>query len=156
MIAEVARLYHHFSRLDHWFSHMMHWTRCSPPKAKYRLLYVGNDLGLAEFAQEALKREGWFVVRCPGGSGARVLLSSEIHYDLLMFDEELQGWGGMELAVLARSVEHRKRTPVILLSRRGVAAEALCAGAGVFLQQPEPFHAVVEAVRHLLVSSGGK
>ncbi|HEX8137568.1 MAG TPA: response regulator [Pyrinomonadaceae bacterium] len=109
-----------------------------------------------EFVQEALKGEGWFVVRCPGGSTAHLLLSSGIRYDLLMFDEELMGTSGIELVRLARSLEHRKRTPVILLSPKGGAAETWRAGARVFVRKPQPFQAVVEAVRHLLDSNDGK
>jgi DNA-binding response OmpR family regulator len=126
---------------------MMCWSISSQAKAKYRLLYVGNDLGLMEFVREALKGEGWFVVRCPGGSTAALLLRSGIHYDLLMLDEKLPGGSGMVLVGLARSLEHRKGTPVILLSQKVCGGKARQAGGRVFLQKPEPFQAVVEAVK---------
>jgi DNA-binding response OmpR family regulator len=123
-------------------------------EAEYRLLYVGNDLGLLEFVCGALKDEGCFVVRCPDGGTARLLLGSGIHYHLLMFDEELPDVSGRELARFVRSLEHRERTSLILLSAKGGAAEARGAGARVFLQGPEPFHALVDAVRRLLGSRG--
>jgi DNA-binding response OmpR family regulator len=91
---------------------------------RYRLLYVGHELNLLKSLQDALKAEGWFVVRCPGGSLARVLLESEIHYDLLIFDDELPSTSGLELVGLARSLEHRALTPIILLSFGDCALDA--------------------------------
>jgi DNA-binding response OmpR family regulator len=129
---------------------MMCWSISSQAGAKYRLLYVGADLGLLEFVREALKGEGWFVVRCAGGSVARLLLRSEIRYDLLMFDEDLTEGSGMELARLARSLEHRKRTPIILLLQKERWGVARASDEGILLRKPEPFHAVVDAVRCLL------
>jgi DNA-binding response OmpR family regulator len=126
---------------------MMCWSISSPPQARYRLLYVGADVGLSGFVQEALKGEGWFVVRCPGGSVAEVLLRCGIHYDLLMFDEELKGGSGSEMVRLARSLEQRKRTPVILLSRKAGGGKARQAGGRVFVQRPQPFQAVLEAIK---------
>ena len=123
----------------------------SPPEAKYRLLYVGADLGLLKFVQEALKADGWFVVRCPGGSLAGAFVRSEIHYDLLMFDEEFIGGSGRELLRLALSLEHRKQTPVMLLVQKECEAVARLAGVSVFLRKPEQFKALVEAVRRLIV-----
>jgi DNA-binding response OmpR family regulator len=91
---------------------------------RYRLLYVGHNLELLQSLRDALREAGWFVVRCPGGSLARVLLESEIHYDLLIFDDELPSTSGLELVGLARSLEHRALTPIILLSFGDYALDA--------------------------------
>jgi len=135
---------------------MEHRAISSPTQPRHRLLYVGNDLDLLTFVQDELKDEGWFIVRCPDGNTAHVLLSSGIQYDLLLFDDELPGTSGKEMVHLARSLEGRKRTPIILLSRKDSATEARDAGANEFLQKPEQLHALVKTVRRLLVSSGGK
>jgi DNA-binding response OmpR family regulator len=135
---------------------MMQWVISSPPEARYRVLYVGADLGLMEFVREALGRVGGFVVRCPGGSMARLLLSSGIYYDLLMFDEELMGESGREMVRFARSLEHRRRTPVILLSQQECAGKGWQAGGRALLQKPEPFEAVVQVIRRLLKLEKGK
>jgi DNA-binding response OmpR family regulator len=128
----------------------------SPLQPQRRLLYVGVDLDLLKAVQEALKDEEWLVIRCPDGSTAHTLIESAIPYELLLFDKELPGTGGIELVRLVRALEHRKRTPVILLSLKGCAAEARRAGATEFLWTPERLHALVETIRRLLASSGGK
>jgi DNA-binding response OmpR family regulator len=141
----------------------------SPPKAKYRLLYAGADLGLMKFVQEALKADGWLVVRCPDGSMAKALLKSRIRYDLLMFDsleteprmpmrkrirydllmfdEVLPGRSGGQLVRLARSLEHRRETPVILLSRRAEQTGAQPQADRRFRLKPKPYQAVVETIK---------
>jgi DNA-binding response OmpR family regulator len=73
----------------------------------HRILYVGEDLALLASLKDTLKDDQ--VVRSPGLT-ARTLIESQIGYSLLLFDNELS-----ELASFARSLQHRKHTPVILL-----------------------------------------
>jgi DNA-binding response OmpR family regulator len=135
---------------------MEHPAISSSTQPQYRLLYVGTDLNLMKFLQDELKHGGWFAVRCPDGKTARVLLNSQIHYDLLLFDDELPDTSGREIVRLARSLEHRQRTPIILLSLKDCAREARGVGVNEFLQKPEQHHALVKTVRRLLVTSGGQ
>lgn len=128
----------------------------SPLEPQRRLLYVGVDLDLLEAVQEALKDEGWLVIRCPDGRAARTFIESGIRYELLLFDKELPGTNGIELLRLVRSLEHRKHTPVILLSFKDCAVEEQRAGATEFLWKPERLHELVETISRLLASSGGK
>jgi DNA-binding response OmpR family regulator len=148
IIAEEAYSYHHFS-------HMMYRAMSSPLRPRRKLLYVGVDLELLQGVQEALKDEGWLVVRCPDAGTARAFIESDIRYELLLFDMELRGVREMELVWLARSLEHRKRTPVILLLLKDSAA-ARMVDVTEFLWKPERFHALVETIRRLLASSGGQ
>jgi DNA-binding response OmpR family regulator len=120
-----------------------------PVKPRRRLLYVGTDLAVLQTLKDELSDEGWFVVRSPGGNPAVLLLESEIHYDLLVFDEELAGTSGMELVRLARSVEHRRRTPMILLSFADCAIAARRAGADKCLRKPDHLYALAETVREV-------
>jgi CheY-like chemotaxis protein len=116
MIAEGARFYHPFS-------HMEYYAMSQPPQFRYRLLYAGANLDLLKFLQDALKDEGWFVVRCADGGTALVLLKSGIGYHLLLFDEGLPDMSGKELVLRMRALEHRRGVPVILLSLKEGAAE---------------------------------
>lgn len=84
-----------------------------------RLLYVGCDHQVLKLLQAHLKTKGWFFVRSPGGHPACLLLESEIHYDLLIFDDELPVSPGRQWLELAHSLTHRARTPVILLHLSG-------------------------------------
>jgi DNA-binding response OmpR family regulator len=74
------------------------------------MLYVGNDLALQKYLQSELG--DCQVVRCPDGS-ARTLIK-EISYSLLLFDEVLPDMTGKELVQTVRSLEHRKKTPIIV------------------------------------------
>lgn len=83
--------------------------------ASHRILYVGLDLNLLQLLKGILT--GCHVVRCPGGSNARLFIESDIEYSLLLFDDEPMGTTGAELKRLARSLEHRKQTPVIIYKK---------------------------------------
>jgi DNA-binding response OmpR family regulator len=128
----------------------------SPQQPQHRLLYVGNDLDMMNSLQEALRPEGWFVVRSPDGSTARLFLASRIPYDFLLFDEELTDTSGMKMVRFARTLEQRRRTPIIILLLKGRAVKARRADAHEFLWRPERLQALVETIRRRLASSGRK
>jgi DNA-binding response OmpR family regulator len=113
-----------------------------------RILYIGYDLSLFQFLSKIL--EDCQIIRCPGGSLARLLIESPIEYWLLLLDEELPEMTGLVLARFAREQAHRVRTPVIVLS----AGEAHGAGAGVFFEKPHNFGSIAEAVIRLLDAHG--
>jgi len=75
-------------------------------RPSHRILYVGRDITLPERLQGALECH---VIRCRGGSPARLLIRSDIKYSLLLFDEEQ----AEELVSLALSLKHREHTPVV-------------------------------------------
>ena len=94
-----------FQRLD----------RANNIMASHRILYVGLDLNLLQLLKGILK--GCHIVRCPGGSNARLFIESDIEYSLLLFDDEPMDTTGAELKRFAHSLEHRKRTPVIIYKK---------------------------------------
>lgn len=84
---------------------------------KYRILYVGSDLALTAFLKDALSRLDCFVVRSPDVRLSYCLIESEIKYSLLLFDEVLPDMTGQELEQFARTVKHRKQTPVVIYQK---------------------------------------
>ena len=98
----------------------------------------------------ALEDEGWEVVTCADGAEARVMISGREHYDLLMLDNQLPGVSGIELLRHARSLPHRRRTPVIVLSASEVETEAWRAGADAFLRKPDDMGAITGTIKRLL------
>ena len=120
----------------------------SPAQPRCRLLYVGTDFDLLRSIQKASKDEGFFVVHCPHDGAVRVLLESQIPYDLL--DEESSGASGIELVRLARALEHCKRTPIILLSLSDCAIAARRVGANKVLRKPDHLHALAETVKYFI------
>jgi DNA-binding response OmpR family regulator len=85
--------------------------------ASHRILYVGSDITLLLFLRDVLKKIDSEIVRCPGGSNARLLIESNITYSLLLFDEELLDTTGAKLKRFARKLPHRKETPILILER---------------------------------------
>ena len=73
-----------------------------------------------------------------------------VSYTLLIFDNRLPGVSGLELARRARLLVHRRSTPVVIISASEVRAEALHAGADVFLRKPEDIALLVGTVKSLV------
>jgi DNA-binding response OmpR family regulator len=113
----------------------------------HRILYVGHDLTLLKSLMEAL--EDYRVVRCPGGSVAHTLIESQIIYALLLLDDELPETTGRELAYFTKGVQHRERTPIIILS----LSKAKCDGKGVCFEKPDNFKSLVSAIKRLLAEA---
>jgi CheY-like chemotaxis protein len=102
---------------------------------------------------ETLELEGWRVEACADGRAALALLEGGARYDLLLFDNELPGVCGLELARCARSLAHRRSTPLVIVSASEVGARAKRAGADVFLRKPGGVRVVAATVARLLALS---
>ncbi len=84
------------------------------PQDHYRILYAGVSHTLLESLRESLGPRGCEVLRCPDGRQARLFVESKIHYDLLLFDEELSGLSCADLCSLTGLLSHRQHTPVLI------------------------------------------
>ena len=114
------------------------------------ILHVEDEATVAEPVKVALEDEGWEVVTCADGAEARRRISGSEHYDLLLLDNQLPGVSGIELLRHARSLSHRRRTPVIVLSASDVETEAWGAGADAFLKKPDDMGAIAGTIKRLL------
>jgi CheY-like chemotaxis protein len=114
------------------------------------ILHVEDDRLVANAVRGTLRREGWDVEMCEDGTTALQRLSSETHYDVLLFDNELPDFSGIVLIYEARRLPHRQQTPIIMLSASNVEREARRAGANVFLRKPEDVTALAETIARLL------
>jgi CheY-like chemotaxis protein len=122
------------------------------PHAK--ILYVEDDSLLRLNVQELLESEGLAVETCADGNDALNKLASAARYDLILLDNQLPGASGLELVSYARSLAHRRDTPIIVVSATEVGAEAIRAGADEFLKKPHDADALLEVVRRLIFASG--
>jgi two-component system chemotaxis response regulator CheY len=113
------------------------------------ILYAEDDRLLRLAVTEILEDEGWTVDACPDGNAAMNRLAGGFAYDLLLFDNDLPGASGIELARYARRLPRYRSTPIIMLSATDCRDEAQGAGADLFLGKPDDVHALVEAVRRL-------
>jgi CheY-like chemotaxis protein len=114
------------------------------------ILHVEDNKLVAGAVRDTLEMEGWSVEMCGDGTAALELLSSEAHYDLLIFDNELPGISGVALIYETRRIAHRQQTPIIMLSASNVEKEARRAGANAFLRKPEDVMAITETIAKLL------
>ena len=83
---------------------------------------------------------------CDGKRAVEALRGSE-HYDVVLVSYEVDGTNGVELTKLVRELDHRKHTPVVMVTgTSGVDVEALGAGANEVLRKPIDIYALVAAV----------
>ena len=97
-----------------------------------------------------LEDQGWQAETCADGNAAVEKISSEDEYDLLLVDYDLPGVNGLELINLARELDHRCDSPIVVLTASPVAAATREAGADVFLQKPRDLSSLVETINRLL------
>jgi len=114
------------------------------------VLHVEDHDVVALMAKEMLETEGWNVETCSDGDDALEKICGPSRYDLLLLDYDLPGVNGLELVSRARTLVHRARTPIIVLSATPVGLAARDAGADVFLQKPQDVTALVETINRLL------
>jgi CheY-like chemotaxis protein len=117
------------------------------------ILYAEDHAAVRLAVKETLELEGWRVDACADGRAALAKLEGGARYDLLLFDNDLPGVDGLELARRARVLEHRWGTPVVITSASEVGAEARRVGADAFLLKPEGMRDVVRTLARLLVTS---
>lgn len=115
------------------------------------ILYAEDHAAVRLAVKETLERAGWRVEACADGVTALAKLESAESYALLLFDNFLPGVCGPALTNRARTLKHRRRTPVVILSASEMRAEALSAGADAFLRKPQDVGLLVGVVRSLVV-----
>ena len=118
------------------------------------ILFVEDNDVVLRVVKETLELEGWRVEIYEDGAAAKHALEGEGQYDLIIADDGLPGASGLELIRHARTLPHRRRTPIIMFSSGANRAEALDAGADEFLRKPEGIYAVGETVALLLDGPG--
>ncbi len=114
------------------------------------ILFVEDNDVVLRVVKKTLELEGWRVEVYEDGDAALRGLEGEEEYDLIIADDDLPGARGLELIRRARTLPHRRRTPIIMFSSCPTREEALGAGADEFLQKPEGIYAVRETVALLL------
>jgi two-component system chemotaxis response regulator CheY len=120
------------------------------PAPTLTILHVEDYKVVADAVRDTFEREGFRVVTCSDGGSAISRLSSAARYDLLIFDNQLPGMEGLALIRHARSLPHRRATPILMLSATEVEADARRAGADEYLRKPEGVKDLVATVRRLL------
>jgi CheY-like chemotaxis protein len=97
-----------------------------------------------------LAAQGWLVETCQDGTSAFEKIAGKRAYDVLIFDSSLPGLTGLELVRRARSLTHRRRTPIIIISADDSPKAALRAGADVSLRKPDDLNTIIETIKGLV------
>jgi len=132
---------------------MLASARAQSSESKFRLLYLGSDLTLIAALRKVLTEPDYRLVACGDRGGAIMFLKSEIPYDLLLIDLEWRGKEGLKLAQLTRSLQHRKRMPIILVATElsdRLAEVARRAGVNECVTKTPDMGAVSEAIRQMI------
>lgn len=116
------------------------------------ILYAEDFPPVKLIVKETLELEGWRVEDCDNGLTALDKIRSAAQYDLILLDDDLPGVTGVALASLARTLEHRRDTPIIMLSATERRSDAHAAGVDIFLKKPEGMVSLVETIKELLSS----
>ena len=116
------------------------------------ILLVEDHRIVAQAVKETLEAEGWRVTLCYDGAVAVARLASDTSYSLLMCDNHLPHVNGLELVRYARTLAHRRETPIIMFSASECGRDARLAGADEFLRKPADISRIVETVARLLIS----
>lgn len=114
------------------------------------ILYAEDHHVVAHIVKETLEEEGWRVVLCYDGAVAVKWLASNASYHLLLFDNHLPNVNGLELVRYARSLPHRKETPIVMLSADECGRDARQAGVNEYLRKPQDIGRIVETIARLL------
>ncbi len=103
-----------------------------------------------------LHDEGWSVETCTDGASALEKLESGERFDMLILDNRLPDANGVELIKHPRTLAHRRRTPIIMLSGDEVEPAGRRASANEFLRKPGDVPKLVETVARLLARRKGR
>jgi len=123
----------------------------------FRLLYVGSDQLWLAALRKVLKRPEYHVVSCPDRSSAILFLKGDAKYHLLLFELELRGTTGLELASLARSLPHREHLPILIVAGEEITDQleelARRAGANEYLTKTGDISVAAASVQRRLRTS---
>src|SRR5262245_22604395 len=117
------------------------------------LIADGNE-NVAKLFATVLAHHDWKAT--PFSDPRRIVeaLRSGERYDVVIVSYEVNGASGIELIELVRGLEHRKHTPVVMVTGGTVSDEAIAAGANEVLRKPIDNQALVAAVSKYI--SGAK
>ena len=120
------------------------------------LLLIEDEAGLLWATKRILERQGYRVTAFGDASAALSALKAEPHaFDLLITDQNMPGFSGLEVAMEAR--RQNPALPIVMTSGAlapAFLAEASASGVAHVLRKPFQPDALCELV-HSLVSSAG-
>src|SRR5713226_6893308 len=121
-----------------------------PATSAISILHIEDNKVVARLIQDTLGAEGMHVDSCISGTTALEVLKGDAPYDVIIVDNDLPGLSGLELVLRAKSIPHRRNTPIIMLSGDAIEKEAWRAGVNEFLRKPGDIDRISSTVTRLL------
>lgn len=123
-----------------------------------RILHVEDSEPVADAVRETLEALGWMVKTRADGAEAMKILEGDEVINVLIFDYDLPGMNGVELTRHARTLPHRRRTPIIIFTASDIEQDAWRAGASAVLHKPHELGRLPAMVMRLLskATTGGE
>lgn len=113
------------------------------------ILYIDSDDFVGRRFKATLELEGWDVELCTSSLVALNKINGYQHYDLIILELELDGVSGINLIRYARSLAHRRLTPLVMFTSYECEEEAFEAGASIFLRKPEDINDIADVIKLL-------
>jgi len=114
------------------------------------VLHVEDDEQIAKLVHEMFVGEEWVVELCADGYSALEKLTGNDHYDVLLIDSDIPQLSGLELIQRARTISHRRRAPIVMLSGNDCEKEAWRIGVDALLKKPEQISELPSTIKRLL------
>jgi two-component system response regulator HydG len=115
------------------------------------MLVINCSARIARLFAEIFEKRGWNVVTCGDRDSAMEQLAGNTQYDAILLSYRIPDSAGFQLIRLTRSMEHRRRTPIIMVTDTDeVTDEALAAGADEVLLKPINPNALTWVVEKLV------
>lgn len=107
--------------------------------ARRHILVADDEPHIRRILQTLLESADFEVDTQPDGTAAIQALEGDSQYDLILLDIMMPGATGLEVLSHLRELDHRKSTPVVILTGKGQDADreqAFSLGANDFLTKP--------------------
>jgi DNA-binding response OmpR family regulator len=109
------------------------------PTSRGHILLADDEPHIRRILQTVLESAGFEVDIREDGTDALEAVGGAEHYDLILLDIMMPGATGLEVLGTIRGLDHRKSTPVMILTAKGQDADreaAFSLGANDFLTKP--------------------
>ncbi len=118
------------------------------------MLVIEGDDSVAKLFATIFSQRDWEVDAPRDGRGVTKALLSSKRYDMILVSYSFPSTNGVEIIRMIRELEHRRATPVLMVTDGGeVADEAIGAGADGVLHKPIELDGFVATVMNHLASS---
>ena len=110
-----------------------------PSAPRRHILVADDEPHIRRILQTLLETASFDVDTQPDGTAAIEALEGTTHYDLILLDIMMPGASGLEVLSQLRELDHRRSTPVVILTAKGQDADrekAFSLGANDFLTKP--------------------